>query len=124
MQTLKTELNCDIANLVQRLIELPAGQMPIRRRYVTEANVGALWLSEQMPAVTRPDEVDKVARQRKHTIDVGLETARTLRLPHVPELDDIGATAALHVSITAVERRIVELVVLEEVTRAAAMRCL
>jgi len=111
-----------VANLVQRLIELPAGQMPLRRRHVTEADVGALRLGEQAPAVARPHEIDEVTRQREHAIDVGLETARTLRLPHVPEFNDVGATAALHVPVSAVERRIVELVVLKEVTRARAMR--
>lgn len=106
---------------MQRLIELRASQMPLRRRHITEADVGALRLGEQAPTVARPDEVDEVTRQREYVIDVGLETACTFRLPHVPELDDVGATAALHMPITAVERWIVELVVLKEVTRAAAM---
>jgi len=90
-------------HLVERLIELLADQMPLRRRNVAEANVGALRLNEQAPAVARLDEVGEVARKREHTVDVCLKTARALRLPHVPELDDVGTAPALHVPVTAVE---------------------
>lgn len=104
------------------LFEFLAGQVPLRRRDVAEANVDALRLDEQVPAVAYPDEIGKVAREREHVVDVGLEAARALRLPHVPEFDDVGAAAALHVAITAIERRVVELVVLEKVARPAAVR--
>lgn len=116
------ENNKFFAHLVQRLIKFSTGQVSSRRRDIAEADVGALRLAEQAPAVTHPDEIGEVARQCEHAVDVGLETARALRLPHVPELDDVGAAAALHVPVAAVERCIVKLVVLKEVARAAAMR--
>ena len=53
---------------------------------------------------------------------MGLEAAHTLRFPHVPEFDDVSAAAALHMAITAVERRIIELVVLEKIARPATVR--
>lgn len=92
-----------ITHLVERLIEFLADQVPLRRRNVAEANVGALRLNEQAPAVARLDEVDEVARKREHAVDVCLKTAHALRLPHVPELDDVGTAAALNVTVTAVE---------------------
>jgi len=88
---------------VKRLFEFLAGQVPFRRRNVAEANVDALRLDEQVPAIACPDEIGKVTRKREQAVDVGLKAARALRLPHVPEFDDVGAAAALHVAITAVE---------------------
>lgn len=107
---------------MHRLVQLPTRQVPLRRRYVPEADIGALRLGEQTPAVSRSNEIREVARQREYAIHVGLEAAGAFRLPHVPELDDIGASSALHVPVAAVVGRIVKLVVLEEVTRAAAVR--
>lgn len=96
--------------------------MPLRRRNIAEANVGALRLDEQVPAVPRPDEIGEVVRKCEHAVDMGLETACALRLPHVPEFDNVGAAAALHVPVTTVERRVVELVVLEKVARPTTVR--
>jgi len=115
-------LESSVAHLVKRLIELLTGQMSLGRRDVAEANVDALRLDKQIPAVARPDKIGEVARKREHAVDVGLEAARALRFPHVPELDDVGAAAALHVPIAKVERRVVELVILEEIARSAAVR--
>lgn len=107
---------------MQRLIEFTSSQVSFRRRDIAEANVGALWLGEQTPAIAYPDEISEITRQRKHTVDVRFETTRALCLPHEPKLDDIGAASALYVPVAAVECRIIEFVILKEVARAAAMR--
>lgn len=109
---------------MQSLLEFRTGQVSLRRRDITEADVGALRLGEQAPALARPNKIDEITRQREDLIHVCLETARTLRLPHVPELDDVGATAALYVSVAKVERRVVKLVVLEEIARPTSVRLL